>query len=459
MKERRNRRDKARPPIRLETRRPRAEKPRRREPAGGRPAVDLDLLAALRAWAGARGERATEDALSKTPQGQRFRLRGGLDRIFRHYARLSWLIRRQGAEVTPDLVWGAASVALAGVALEDVAKSIAVTSRDIPRLAGLLGRIGNEGLAHPEMPEDVRLECPPDLFGRLSAAYGKGLAAELAALNMSAPIDIRINPLKAEDAAVTNALAEAEITLAPTPFAPLARRAKGHPDLAATPAFISGQFEIQDEGSQIVALLSGAQPGQQVLDFCAGAGGKSLAIAAAMKNRGHLVAADTNAKRLTRAKLRFKRAGVENAERIALTGKDDDPFLKRRANWFDRVLVDAPCSGTGAWRRHPETKWRGHTRLAELVVLQAAILARAARLTKRGGRLIYATCSLLPVENEERAEAFLAANPNFRLIEAAAVWTGLLTTPWPCAQRRFLKLTPAQHGTDGFFAAIFERES
>lgn len=177
-----------------------------------------------------------------------------------------------------------------------------------------------------------------------------------------------------------------------------------------------------------------------------------------MKNRGHLVAADTSQRRLTRAKLRLKRAGVENAERILLTGRDDDPFLKRRAGWFDRVLVDAPCSGTGAWRRHPETKWQGRD-LDRLTALQDAILARATRLVKRGGRLIYATCSVLPEENEARVRAFLAADSAFRVVPAASVWATLFEVPWPCLQADFLKLTPAQHGTDGFFAAILERVS
>ncbi len=165
-----------------------------------------------------------------------------------------------------------------------------------------------------------------------------------------------------------------------------------------------------------------------------------------------------NERRLARAKVRLKRAGAENASRVRLTGTDDDPFLKSKAGLFDRVLVDAPCSGTGAWRRNPDAKWRAAGDLAGLAALQDAILARAARMAKPGGRIVYSTCSVLPIENEERVAAFLAATPGYRRLDAAEVWAESSDRPWPCRGREALSLTPAQHGTDGFYAAVIERE-
>lgn len=443
----------------LATRKPRTDKPK---PVVERGAVNDDLLRALRAWGTGRqgGEQSADDALSTTGKSGRWELKGALDRVFRHYARLSWLIRRQNVEPTPDWIWAAACVVLDRAPLEDVARRIAITAADVSPIAGRLGRMSKEGLASEAMPNPVRAECPDDLYEYFSKAYGPDFTSELKALNHSPPLDIRVNTLKGDVAALMEALNTGDTEVRPTPYAPLGLRAKGKPDLAATEAFTAGLFDMQDEGSQIVAALVDAKPGHQVVDFCAGAGGKSLALGAAMGNRGHLVAADTSAKRLARAKLRMKRAGVENAERVLLTGTDADPFLKRKAGQIDRVLVDAPCSGTGAWRRHPEAKWSGATDLPRLTALQDAILVRAARLVKRGGRLVYATCSMLPAENGERAAAFLAAHPGFRQVPVAEVWgTTIPAVPYPGRDPEMLQLTPFQHGTDGFFAAVFERVS
>jgi 16S rRNA (cytosine967-C5)-methyltransferase len=214
--------------------------------------------------------------------------------------------------------------------------------------------------------------------------------------------------------------------------------------------------EVQDEGSQIAALLVGARPGMRVVDFCAGAGGKTLALAAGMENRGKLVACDVSASRLERAVRRLRRAGVSNVERRALSS-ERDKWVKRHGSGFDRVLVDAPCLGTGTWRRNPDAKWRATpANLAELVIRQQEILVSAARLVRPGGRLVYATCSLLREENEDQAEAFLAAAPEFTLVPAALIWAETIGGSSPGGER-YLRLTPAQHGTDGFFVATFER--
>jgi 16S rRNA (cytosine967-C5)-methyltransferase len=227
--------------------------------------------------------------------------------------------------------------------------------------------------------------------------------------------------------------------------------------LGGLATFKNGLVEVQDEGSQIAALLVDARPGMRVVDFCAGAGGKTLALAAQMANRGKLVACDVSARRLEKGVRRLRRAGVGNAERRALTS-ERDKWVKRHAGRFDRVLVDAPCLGTGTWRRNPGDKWRvTPEELADLLVRQHQILNSAARLVRPGGRLVYATCSVLREENEAQADAFLAATPEFSVVPAADVWHGAIGGVAPGGER-YLRLTPALHGTDGFFVAIFERQ-
>jgi 16S rRNA (cytosine967-C5)-methyltransferase len=252
----------------------------------------------------------------------------------------------------------------------------------------------------------------------------------------------------------------------PTPWSPLGLRVTKRVPLATTAAFKAGLVEVQDEGSQLAALLADARPGMRVVDFCAGAGGKTLALAGQMQNRGKLVACDTAAWRLERAGQRLRRAGISNVERRPLS-TERDPWVKRHApkgkeGGFDRVFVDAPCLGVGSWRRNPDGKWRmSPGDLAELVLRQRDILASAARLVKPGGRLVYATCSLLREENEDQVEGFLAGNPDFALVPAARAWEETIGGPTPVsdgpAGEDYLRLTPARHGTDGFFLALFER--
>jgi 16S rRNA (cytosine967-C5)-methyltransferase len=214
---------------------------------------------------------------------------------------------------------------------------------------------------------------------------------------------------------------------------------------------------VQDEGSQIAGLLADARPGMRVVDFCAGAGGKTLALAAGMANRGKIVACDVSAHRLERAARRLRRAGVNNVERRALTD-ERDKWVKRHAGSFDRVFVDVPCLGTGTWRRNPDAKWRATPQdLAELVLRQQQILRSAARLVRPGGRLVYATCSLLREEDEAQAESFLVAEPQFSVVPAARAWGETIGGASPGGER-YLRLTPARHSTDGFFVAIFEHQ-
>ncbi|HYZ33341.1 MAG TPA: RsmB/NOP family class I SAM-dependent RNA methyltransferase, partial [Crenalkalicoccus sp.] len=228
--------------------------------------------------------------------------------------------------------------------------------------------------------------------------------------------------------------------------------------VTGTAAWRDGLVEVQDEGSQLVALLADARPGQRVCDYCAGAGGKTLAMAARMGNRGRITACDVSAPRLEGAARRFRRAGVDNAERhLLLPG---DKWAKRRAGQFDRVLVDAPCTGSGTWRRNPDARTRtGSADLAELAARQSEILASAAPLVRPGGRLVYATCSLLPEEDEAPVTAFLDRHPEFAPLPLAVAWKDAgLAAPLP-GEGPWLLLSPARHGTDGFFAAILERRA
>jgi 16S rRNA (cytosine967-C5)-methyltransferase len=231
--------------------------------------------------------------------------------------------------------------------------------------------------------------------------------------------------------------------------------------VVAGQAFQDGLIEIQDEGSQLVAALVDGRPGMQVMDYCAGAGGKTLAIAAGMNNKGRVVAMDVLETRLDRSAQRLRRAGAHNVERRAIDG-DNRKWLKRQAGAFDRVLVDAPCTGTGTWRRNPDGRWTLRPEdLAELVPKQAAILDAAQRLVKVGGGLVYATCSVLPAENERQVEAFLERHPDFAIVPVGDVWRDALGSepPGDIASGPYLRLSPLRNGTDGFFAATLVRRA
>jgi 16S rRNA (cytosine967-C5)-methyltransferase len=300
--------------------------------------------------------------------------------------------------------------------------------------------------------EAVKLDLPDWLYERLAAQYGDQLGVLMADLNRPAPLDIRISRMSRE-AVLTNLTAdgfEGELT----PWSPWGIRLKGKPQINKHSLFDEGVIEVQDEGSQLLALLTGAKRGEMVCDFCAGAGGKTLALGAMMKNSGRLYAFDVAEKRLANLKPRLARSQLSNVH-PQLLASENDTKVKRLAGKFDRVLVDAPCSGLGTLRRNPDLKWRqGPDSIVELTAKQAAILASASRLVKVGGRLVYATCSLLPEENEAIVEAFLAGHPAFRLKPASEVLTEQGVA---LEMGDYLRLDPLKHGTDGFFAAVLER--
>jgi 16S rRNA (cytosine967-C5)-methyltransferase len=374
--------------------------------------------------------------------------------VLRARRRLGWWLG--GAPNSPRLLV-AASLLLEGWSRSGVQQAFSggqFAAAPLDRTeSATLAKIDGHTLDHPNMPEAVRLEIPDWLLPRLAARFGTSLPAELAALSQPAGLDMRVNLLKTSRDQAKAALAAEGWHAEPTKLSPWGLRIDGRRPVTSGPAFQSGLIEIQDEGSQLVAAMVGAMPGMRVVDWCAGAGGKTLALAGAMENRGQIVACDVSAPRLDAAVRRLRRAGVHNVERHLV--EPGDKWLKRRAGTFDRVLVDAPCTGTGTWRRNPDARQRlNQADLVELLPKQAAILDAAQSLVRKAGRLVYATCSLLEEENEAQVTSFLLRHPDFAIVPLARAWP--LHQPPPNAGD-FLWLTPARHGTDGFFTAVLER--
>ncbi len=306
------------------------------------------------------------------------------------------------------------------------------------------------------LPLALRTNFPAWLLDKLLARDGEAIVLQLAeALNRPAPLDLRVNALKAKRTDVIAALAIAPILSEPTHYAPLGIRVMKKPALQNLPLFKDGSIEVQDEGSQLLAQIVGAKRGEMVVDFCAGAGGKTLALGANMRNTGRLYAFDVSEKRLAKLKPRLARSGLSNVH-PAVIAHENDAKVKRLAGKIDRVLVDAPCSGLGTLRRNPDMKWRQTPEsVMELNAKQKAILSSASRLVKPGGRLVYATCSLLDEENEAIAEQFLATHKDFVLVPMKDV---LSEQKIPLEMSEYLKLMPHIHQTDGFFAAVYERK-
>jgi 16S rRNA (cytosine967-C5)-methyltransferase len=307
------------------------------------------------------------------------------------------------------------------------------------------------------LPPKKLANLPDWLYDKFVAQYGEEETLALAAvLNTPAPLDLRVNSLKTDREKVIAELATAPIAAEPTPYSALGLRIWKKPALQNLPLFKEGAIEVQDEGSQVLAQLLGARRGEMVVDFCAGAGGKTLAIGAIMRSTGRLYAFDVSEKRLTKLKPRLARSGLSNVHPVVIA-HERDAKVKRLAGKIDRVLVDAPCSGMGTLRRNPDVKWRQQPEgIAELTEKQASILDGAARLVKFGGRLVYATCSLLDEENEGIVQGFLASHPDFELVPMHEV---LAEQRIPLEMGDYLKMLPHKHGTDGFFAAVLERKA
>jgi 16S rRNA (cytosine967-C5)-methyltransferase len=438
----------ARPPL----------KPKASKLKGG---ISFAVFAAVEAAAtavasGKPGDAALAKAISQLGLSPREGARAFsfADQIFRHWARLSWLWTRAGRTAS-----GRDRVLLGlRLFLDASVSDIAALLRERDGVAPLepfeanqLDRIGPQQWTESPWPATTALECPDAMVAPLRRALGEGFAAELNAMLAPPAQTLRVNTLKTKPNSARESLAAINITVESGRWSPLSLSVPRDAALSGSTLIREGLVEVQDEASQLIAALVDARPGMQVLDLCAGAGGKTLAIAATMQNKGHLVAADIHAGRLQRAKMRLKRAGAQNAECLI----PDAKWFKSKRGRFDRVLIDAPCSGTGAWARNPDQRWTlDAAALARLTAEQDALLDRAARLVAPGGHLIYATCSLLLDENEDRIAAFLVRTPQAQSVPAKTVWNGLALPPWPCEGDTYFRMSPYRHGTDGFFAAV-----
>lgn len=330
-----------------------------------------------------------------------------------------------------------------------------------PLSADETDRLSN-GLAS-DGPEAVAGDFHEWLAPSLHRIFGDQVVAEMQALAMRAPLDLRVNTLKARRDEVREALAH--LSPEETPWSPIGLRIvtaenRRGPAIPSEPEFEKGTIEIQDEGSQLAALLAAVQPGEQVVDLCAGGGGKTLALAAQMKNSGQIYASDSNARRLAPIQERLERAGIRNAQ-VRMPRRDTD-VLADLDEAVNCILVDAPCTGTGTWRRSPDTKWQMQPEnLAARIADQASVLDRAARLMKPAGRIIYITCSILPDENDDSVAAFLVRHDGFRAVSCAEVLERAGLLPLKDAVRATiygLQMSPLMTGTDGFYVSVLERK-
>ena len=414
-----------------------------------------------------QGTAPADAVLSRWARGNRFA--GGGDRrairevvyaVIRRRRQLDWWGERVGVPANARSRVLAALVLVLRWEVEVVRRALGDGPYAAEPASGTesaaLDRLADAVMVDPAQPRDVRLNVPAWLDPLLVEQFGDGIDDELAALAGEATVDLRVNTLKASREEAIAALAEDGIVAEPTPYSPIGLRLEGRTPLGACRAFREGLVEPQDEGSQLVALLTDARPGGSVLDLCAGAGGKTLALAAAMGDQGRVLACDTAEGRLRRGRPRRERAGVTIVDERVLASAAD-PWIAANGQGFDRVLVDAPCSGSGAWRRNPETKWRlTEPGLKELIETQSDLLNTAALLVSPRGRILYATCSVLPSENECVVEAFLARNAGFRLVPLTDLWPVVIGGACP-AGSAYLMLTPFRHGTDGFFVAVMEQ--
>ncbi len=390
--------------------------------------------------------------------------------VIRNRARLDWWIAGAAGDLKP----GSRTRVLAALLLLD---------RETPETLATLFDGGGHGpapldrdeielatnlagkpLHHDAMPGGVLYEIPDWLTPPLQHQFGENFAAEMGALNTPASVDMRVNIGRVSRQQARKSLLRDGIKCEYTPLSVAGLRLLDHARLEDTKAFKKGLVEIQDEGSQLITLLCQVRPGMTVIDYCAGAGGKTLALADIMGLQGtapaagRLIACDVSAKRLARMDIRLKRAGAGAVERIALEADDIPPGL---INGADRVLVDAPCSGSGAWRRHPEARWRlSPERLDEHIADQRTVLREAAKLVKPGGRLIYATCSLLSRENEDQIAWFLTQHGEFEILPAGEIWARTIgiAAPSGVARTEGIFLSPAGTGTDGFYCAVLGKK-
>ena len=385
--------------------------------------------------------------------------------LIRNQIKINWWLKKLGVEASPRLR------VLAGLAFSNEGSKEEIENlfsdrqhsaselNDVER--EILKQLEFKALVAEEMPDNIKSECPDWIAEKLQPIYKTELKSYMEALNREASFDLRLNILKRPDRERAQRSLEKQGLLTEImPYSPFGLRAQTRQRINGTKFFKSGLVEIQDEGAQLAALLVGAAPGMQVADFCAGSGGKTLVMGGLMQNTGRIVAMDVSQKRLEQAGIRISRGGLHNVER-KLINDENDKKLKRLAKKFDRVLVDAPCTGIGTWRRDPDTRLRySAADLENMISLQDQILTSAARLTKPGGRLIYVTCSLFLEENEDRIAALLSRRKDYEMLPISEIWSQEITARGGGAcptESDVLRLTPKEHNTDGFFAAVLQR--
>lgn len=372
--------------------------------------------------------------------------------IMRAHARLGWWAERLGLEDTARsrlLLW---CVLGEGADLKRLKDTFDGSKHGPAELSeaelAALPKAAGQDLNHRDMPVATRAECPEQYAGALQALWGDAFEEEMAAMLKPATLDLRVNIFLAPREKVKAFLEADGVKTNETPYSPWGLRCENKAFLSKTKAFHKGWIEIQDEGSQLIALACDPQPGMQVLDYCAGAGGKTLALAAAMNRKGRIVAMDNDDRRLQKGRERYKKAQL--ADIIEVRPLSDDKnrkWLRRQAGKFDIVLCDVPCSGSGTWRRNPDMRWRTYgPTLEELTEIQSEILDKVAHAVKPGGRLVYATCSLFREENEAQVEAFLKRHEGFEIAPVD-----------PRLGNPFMRLTPLRHNTDGFFTAVLRK--
>lgn len=415
-------------------------------------AIDAQRIpapAALKAWGTAHRFAGS---------GDRAAIAGLVFDVLRRRASAAWLM---GAETSRARLLGMLRLAR-GLDVDAIAALCDGTRFAPPPLAEAERAALASGTLQ-DAPAHVAGDYPEWLDPHLAAVFGEARAEEAAAMARRAPLDLRVNTLKAARDKVRASLAH--LGARPTPWSPWGLRiALGadarNPGVQAEEDFVKGAVEVQDEGSQLAALFTGAQPGEQVIDLCAGAGGKTLALAAMMRGKGRLIATDRDKRQLAPIHERLSRAGVHNAEVRAPKGPDD-PLAGIRAS-ADLVVIDAPCTGTGTWRRNPDAKWRIRPGAFDIRLKdQAEVLDRAVPLVKPGGRIAYVTCSVLPQENGEQIRAFVARHPGYAVLPAAEIAAplgaqaaALTAATWPSPEG--LLMTPRRTGTDGFFVSVMK---
>jgi 16S rRNA (cytosine967-C5)-methyltransferase len=422
---------------------------------GARANMSMDILRALEA-----SPRPADRLIDQWFRDRRFA--GSGDRrfiselvyqILRRRSELNWLIdgQKTGNEIRAKVI--AALVHLLDWSVADLDKAFSGEGHNPESLSDPERSMCEQVLLRrdQDMPLPVLGNFPDWLLPHLSRRFEDDLASQMTAMNQRAPVDLRVNSLQATRDDVLAELATEGFEARASARSPLGIRLHDRKRITGTRLFKSGDVEVQDEAAQVCAALVDAQPGQKVLDACAGAGGKALALAADMNNEGHIEAWDVDDRRLARLLQRLERAGVKNVSARKVRADGDDLYPDYQGA-FDRVLIDAPCSGTGTWRRNPETKWRLTAEtLDHNVSRQAKILNRAADLVKPGGRLIYATCSVLDCEGADQINALLSLQPDFSILPVSDVW------PEASDTSEFLRLSPGSDDTDGFFVAILAR--